>query len=412
MSATSTAAIEIRFLSSGAGTVQKDIAALTTATRNLSRESVGSFRREQRIEQSLVGLTGLTGGPVDAALNKFQYLQFVAGNMNMTIGSMLAKFGPMAGAIALTTLAWERAKTEVSEINSKLSEMGMKQIGFVDFLKLGVLGDTSVVKLDPKAMYARTQREVNGGLSEQVMFEKEIAKTTDLTLVNRRLILREVEGAVKQARELKSLEQQLADLRTQSPAAEIKDLAALEKRMKELPGLISGAQATTEAGQVPQSWRDDAAKRVLEMQIELEKLRLRRPDLARDAAEKTAKDAKDAAEKSAKLEDDLRGARGRLRDRQMGDVERGAAPWRDLSSLNWFANSDAAGSQADRLNQFRAGNQIALPESVDAQLKELRQREVEELGALTAAIQSLEARIRTAGGDPNTIGEWSTTGAF
>jgi hypothetical protein len=96
----------------------------------------------------------------------------------------------------------------------------------------------------------------------------------------------------------------------------------------------------------------------------------------------------------------------------MGDVERGAAPWRDLSSLNWFAKIDAAGSQADRLNQFRAVNQIALPESVDAQLKELRQREVEELGALTAAIQSLEARIRTAGGDPNTIGEWSTTGSF
>lgn len=141
--------------------------AAVSANRQQSRqrETMATFRRDQRIQTQLVGLTGLSGGPVDAALNKFEYLQAIAGNMNMTVGSMLAKFGPMAGAVALTTVAWKEGVSQLDQYNKKLTELGFKQQNLFGMVRMAVVGDNAVV--DPSNMAARIMRETAKKTSAQ-----------------------------------------------------------------------------------------------------------------------------------------------------------------------------------------------------------------------------------------------------
>jgi hypothetical protein len=119
---------------------------------------------------------------------------------------------------------------------------------------------------------------------------------------------------------------------------------------------------------------------------------------------------RDKARQIESLRQQLDSARNQQRALQMRGVEQGAAPWRDLGNLNWFADVGNAGSQAEMLDQFRATNKLSLPDSVEQQMKELQQREVDEMAKLTSAITSLEQRITNAGG--STADTWSTSGAL
>ena len=84
----------------------------------------------------------------------------------------------------------------------------------------------------------------------------------------------------------------------------------------------------------------------------------------------------DQAKRRADIERELEQARNQLRSLQMRGLEQATSPWRDLQSINWFAQANQAGSQADRLDQFRATNSLSMPDSVQAQMRELQQREV------------------------------------
>jgi hypothetical protein len=117
----------------------------------------------------------------------------------------------------------------------------------------------------------------------------------------------------------------------------------------------------------------------------------------------------DAVQRTA-IRGKLESAQDRLRALQMRGVEQGAAPWRNLESLSWFAPSYTANSQAAVLDQFRSTNTLSAPDSVQAQLRDLQKREVDEMQKLTAEIKALSDRLATVGSNANNGGTWTLEG--
>jgi hypothetical protein len=353
---TSATQIKIEMALAGAAQVRNELKATAAEVRSVnaagnnggSRGALATFRRDQRIQNQLLSVAGLGGGPAAQMADRFEYLNFMAGNMNMSVGSMLAKFGPMAVAVALVGKAWNTAQEEVSKINSQLDSMGMKQVGFVDWLKLGVLGDTSVVQVDPTAMYQRTMREATRDFNVQLQFEEAIAKQTDLSKAARVDLLHTIEAQVARVRELKSLEEEFYRLTRQQPAEDISTVAALDARMQRLPDLIANARGTAMMVGLPPSIRDDAGERSVRMQIELEQLRLRRPGMVRQEEEKAAAAAKqDLAERAqiAKRWQQEQDAafREQVAER-LTPMQSALGQWQNAAGQPRFAGADAAGS--------------------------------------------------------------------
>jgi hypothetical protein len=264
-----------------------------------------SARREfmmgQRLQGTLTGAMGLDNG-LTRTLDGFERLQYMAGASNMTVGSMLAKFGPMAVAVAVAAKAFQEAKDQVAGINQQLDAMGMKQIGFVDWLKLGVLGDTSVVQVDPKAMAAKTIRDMNRDLNLQDQLEAKIAANTKLSSAQRLEIAKAIKDEIQHRQTLLSLENQIAEAKRQQPATETDTVAKLDQRSKELARSIPLAKSAAESPQLPAHWRQDAARRAREMELEQEQLRLKRPQLVAKEAESADKRREDFAQKIADTE--------------------------------------------------------------------------------------------------------------
>jgi hypothetical protein len=233
----------------------------------------------------------------------------MAGASNMTVGSMLAKFGPMAVAVALAAKAFQEAQNQVAGINKQLDAMGMKQIGFVDWLKLGVLGDTSVVQVDPKAMAAKTIRDMNRDLNLQDQLEAKIAANTRLSSAQRLEIATAIKGEIQHRQTLLSLDNQIAEAKRQQPPVETDTVAKLDQRAKELARSIPLAENTATSPQLPASWRQDAARRAKEMELEQEQLRIKRPQLVSKEAEATDKRREDFAQKIADTEGKISQAR-------------------------------------------------------------------------------------------------------
>ena len=400
MSATSTAAIEIRFLSSGAGTVGRDFDTVAGKLTDLQR----------RINANTgVGGSGGTGGLLSADGAAAQMSQRLNADLLRDRGLQLEK---MRNGFKVAGDEGGRFAGRLGEISNHTAMLGGRLLGIDPLLlrlggKFGVFGLAAAAGL---SLLNKSLEAVRSNLEGLELKDNGKLDTLWRILSNTPF---ERDDAARRNRLGGESDARMAAFEKSNAAPDwLADWKEEVRRFEVDTGEKMGGDALRSSYELAKLRGEQAEAEVEAEKERIDKLnRYRKVTDAEYLAFKMAKD-EEAAAKRAALEDDLRGARGRLRDRQMGDVERGAAPWRDLSGLNWFANIDAAGSQADRLAMFRATNSVALPDSVDAQLKELRQREVEELGALTAAIQSLEARIRTAGGDPNTIGEWSTTGAF
>jgi hypothetical protein len=193
----------------------KRLLSVTESTGQAAQRAAGGFqssRREFMMGQRLQGMITQTAG-IDNALTRsvdgFERLQFMAQMSNMTMGQMLMKFGPMALGVASLAAAWQYASGRVAETNRQLDEMGMKQIGFVQWLKLGVLGDTSVIKVDAAKMYAKTVKDANADLSVQLQFEERIAGQINLSKQARIETLRQVEAQVEALQTQLQLEKEL-----------------------------------------------------------------------------------------------------------------------------------------------------------------------------------------------------------
>jgi hypothetical protein len=268
----------------------------------------------QRLQSSITGMLGVNNA-LTQSIDGFERIGYMAEASGMKIGQFLKTIGPgalaTAGAVAGVTAAWRAWNGELDKTNSNLERDGFKKLTGGQFAKWMLLGMGPKMEVDPKAMYAKTVQEANGHLSAQVEFEKQIAKATDLSRSSRVQLLRAIEEQVDRAKELQGLEKELANLQRKQPDLEPGTVAELDQRMKELPGLIDGARATALAPQVPQSWRDDAARRGVEMQIELEQLRLKRPPLER-AENKTAVEKRtEFAEKVAGVEQRIADIKGK-----------------------------------------------------------------------------------------------------
>ena len=301
--------------SAGQQLQQLGTSAATVQTRVNQLSARREFMAGQRLQSSITGMLGVNNA-LTQSIDGFERLGYMAESSGMKIGQFLKTIGPgalaTAGAVAGVTAAWRAWNGELDKTNSNLERDGFKKLTGGQFAKWMLLGMGPKMEVDPKAMYAKTVQEANGHLSAQVEFEKQIAKATDLSRSSRVQLLRAIEEQVDRAKELQGLEKELANLQRKQPdRSEPGTVAELDQRMKELPGLIEGARATALAPQVPQSWRDDAARRGVEMQIELEQLRLKRPPLER-AENKTAVEKRtEFAEKVAGVEQRIADIKGK-----------------------------------------------------------------------------------------------------
>lgn len=166
------------------------------------------FMMGQRLQGLITGTLGIDSG-LTRTLDGFERLQFMAQASNMTVGAMLLKFGPMAVAVASVAAVWKVATGELERTNKTLSDMGLKQIGFLQMLKLGVTGDTSMLKVDGEKAYARAVKASAAELDIAAIASKRIEASGTKSLSAQIEIVRQTRQEVDEKQHLIELQKQL-----------------------------------------------------------------------------------------------------------------------------------------------------------------------------------------------------------
>lgn len=407
MNARAAAELEIRFLSNGSNKVIADVNSLNQVTQTLQRNVSArqNFRMDQLAENSIVGALG-ANNQLTAVLGQLERLQFQANQTGQSLGKMLMQAAPTAIAIAAAAMGFDlvisKAQALSAEIDKLNTDGGRKAEGFFGNVVTGwkemfglnpdlVTGPASADEVAANKTRARDLQaaEALRGLKPQSLDEQFTAwfkaqdqrPSADLIKAKYAELAAQIEAEAKATTEAKTAKER---------SWKTWDQIARKLRDEELKG-ITGSATQKNAQAMANALAAGKYKEFEALSKQLES------DQADDAIRQ-------------QLVNELKSARNQQRALQMRGVEQGAAPWRDLGNLNWFADVGNAGSQAEMLDQFRATNKLSLPDSVEQQMKELQQREVDEMAKLTSAITSLEQRITNAGG--STADTWSTSGAL
>jgi hypothetical protein len=273
------------------------------AEADVSRFSQTAERASKTYSQGLSAFAGRFAG---ASERNFQLFSGLAQAIDNSGGS-LKQFTQIAGgtvaitagAVALTA-AFKEYDNQVGSVNAKLAEMGYKGVGFIGMVRVA-MGDLSSLEMDAvqrkanainKALAsvgnqdASTLRERVGEQYQRGRDQSElndaaasIAKTITLE--------RELERAIEQRKR--------AELAGSNP----RTVAELDARVAELPSLKQGAERMSNDANIPFEMREEASRRALLYEIQLNQLLQSRPALV---AAEASKQAAEAARQSAEAE--------------------------------------------------------------------------------------------------------------
>lgn len=155
-----------------------------------------SFRTEQRIKMSIVSMAGLNGSPLAGITHKFEYLNYMAANMNTTIGGLIKAFGPMAAVSVAIGYVAKGLKDTAAAGAAAFSEAGLGSRGWIGNLTEGLK-----VTNDLPPSLEKTDSVMQKLVKSSAEFEKNIARAG--------------ENIAKPPSEMEKLKQEREDIKDQ-----------------------------------------------------------------------------------------------------------------------------------------------------------------------------------------------------